>query len=350
MNSLFSELRIKNHAIKNRLVMPPMVCFGWTDNNGMVTENNIKHYEERAKGGTGLIIVEATCVSKDGRLADTQLGIWCDEQIDGLSKLAEACHKHDSKVIIQIHHAGLSTPAKVRVPALAPSDFKDEKRNAVEMTVEELKNIQKEFVQAAIRAEKAGFDGIEIHGAHGYLICQFFSKIVNKRKDEYGGSLENRGRFVKEIIDEIKKNVSENFIIGYRMGGNEPTLEEGIEIAKFLEKLGVDLLHVSAGMSGGNIPEVRENFKYNWIVYMGTEIKKHVNIPVIVVNSIKTPQDAEYIVENGLADFVAIGRGHLVDKQWSDKAKDGQEVKQCLKCKKCLWWVDGNLCPQNKEV
>jgi NADH:flavin oxidoreductases, Old Yellow Enzyme family len=345
MANLFSEITIKNHVFKNRVVMPPMVVFGLSDIEGFVNERHVKHYEDVAKGGAGLIIIEATCVNKDGRLANPQLGIWDDKHIEGLRKIGEACHKYGAKVLVQIHHAGLLTVKTSDADVLCPSDYDDGKRKARAMTIEELHGIQKDFVDAALRAEKAGLDGIELHGAHGYLICQFASPLINKRTDIYGGSLENRARFACEIIDEIKLKVGKDFIIGCRMGGNEPTVEEGIEIAKLYEKHGIDLLHVSAGMTGGPRIETPEGFQYNWIVYVGTEVKKHVNVPVIVVNDIRTPERASYLVESSMADFTAIGKGHLVDPEWANKAKSSRNVKPCLKCKRCQWFVDGEKCP-----
>lgn len=347
MPNLFSEIIINNKRIKNRIVMPPMVCFGWTDDSGMVKEENIDHYERRAKGGTGLIILEATCVNKNGRLANTQLGIWSDEHVDGLSKIAAACHKYDSVVLVQIHHAGLNTPITVCQPAVAPSDYSDGKKRAVALTIDEIHKIQQDFVKAAVRAKKAGFDGVELHGAHGYLINQFASPIINKREDEYGGCLENRIKFASEIVQDIRKEVGDDFIIDFRMGGNEPTLDDGIQIAKILEAAGINLLHVSAGISSGEVPLAPENFSFNWIVYMGTEIKKAVNIPVIAVNSIRTPNQASYLVENELADFTAIGKGLLVDAEWANKARLNKAIKPCLKCRGCQWFKDGKLCPQN---
>jgi 2,4-dienoyl-CoA reductase-like NADH-dependent reductase (Old Yellow Enzyme family) len=233
---------------------------------------------------------------------------------------------------------------------VAPSDYeKDGKLAARALTSDEIANIQEDFLSAAIRAKKAGFDGIELHGAHGYLIDQFMSTLINKRDDAYGGSFENRARFALEIVHKIKKHTGENFIIGYRMGGNTPNLEEGIRLAKNLEENGVDLLHVSAGIRGGDLPKTPEGFPYNWIVFMGTEVKKHVSIPVVTVNDIRTPERASYLIENNLVDLAAIGRGHLVDASWAEKAENNEEVISCLKCQKCSWFRDGRLCPRNRE-
>lgn len=348
MNKLFSEISIKNLQIKNRVVLPPMVIFGLSGDNGFVTEGNIRHYESIAKGGAGLVILEAHAVNKNGRLAPEQLGLWSDDHIDGLAKIGEACHKHDAAVLVQIHHAGMKTPVSVAEIAYAPSECDDAKRKTSALSVEDIRSIQKDFSDAAIRAEKAGLDGVELHGAHGYLISQFMSPVTNKRTDEYGGSITNRARFACEIIEKIKNKTGSDFITGYRMGGNEPTLENGILIAEELEKSGIDLLHVSSGISSGETPAIPENLPYNWIVYNGTEIKKHVHIPVIVVNGIITPSQASYIIENQLADFTAIGRGFLTDPEWADKAREGREINLCRQCRRCWWFVNKEKCPGRK--
>lgn len=328
--------------------MPPMVCFGKASKDGFVTDKHVSHYEARAKGGTGLIIVEATCIQRDGRLSDDQLGIWSDQHIPGLRQIADACHKNGTVVILQIHHAGLKTPPSVAEIPVAPS--KGDDRVSSELTIDEIETIKQDFIKGALRAKEAGFDGIELHGAHGYLLSQFASSITNHRIDEYGGDLNKRMKLPLDIIAGIQKELgNEDFIIGYRMGGNEPTLKDSIKIAKLLEEAGVDLLHVSTGISSPDVPliEVPKGFPFNWIVYCGTEIKKNVSIPVIVVNGIRTSDQAALIIENRLADFVAIGRGHLVDSAWASKAMNKLEAISCLECKpRCRWFEDGDYCPQ----
>lgn len=346
MSRMFEPYVLKNRKIKNRIVLPPMVCFGWTDDNGMVSDRHVKHYEKIAESGTGIIIVEATCVNKSGRLSNTQLGIWSDEHIEGLSRIASACHKHGAVVLIQIHHAGFMTPKTVADPSVAPSDTVNEKFNARALTIEEIKELQQDFIKAALRAEKAGFDGIELHGAHSYLINQFMSPVSNKRTDEYGGDLIGRSRFAVEIINGIKETVGKDFIIDYRMGGNEPMLEEGIQVAKVLEAAGVDILNISSGIRGEQTPSAPESFPYHWIVYNGTEIKKHVNIPVIVVFDIRTPERAAYLIDNRMADFVAIGKSQLADHNWTRHAMENEQIVSCLKCPKCFWYTDGEKCPR----
>lgn len=349
MSSLYSEYTLKGHTIANRLVMPPMVCFNWSDEKGFVSAEHLRHYEKRGAGQVGLVVVEATAISKIGRLAPSQLGIWDHEHLPGLSQISTALHSHGSKALIQIHHAGDKAPASVTQEPVAPSEYTlKDGRTTSALSIGEIKGIQKEFLVAALRAEEAGFDGIEIHGAHGYLINQFLSPLTNHREDQYGGSFENRFRFARELLTLLKDNLPEDFIIGYRHGGNTPTLEEGIQFSQALEEAGVDLLHISAGIAKDeDLPEPPESFSYNWIVHTGVETKKSVTIPVIVVNGIRTPKDAEPLVEDGLTDFVAVGRGLLVDSQWILKGKKNLPVNPCLRCKpRCFYLSDGRKCPQ----
>lgn len=326
-----------------------MVCLSWGDSDGTVSELHIQHYEEIAKSGTGLIIIEATCVDKDGRLSPDQLGIWDDSHIEGLSKLAAICKKHGSVVFIQIHHAGLKAPKEVIDLRVSSSEYKDNSTVARELSIAEINEIQDKFAAAAVRAEKAGFDGIELHGAHGYLISQFLSPIINKRNDIYGGCMENRLRFALETVKKVKNTVAKDFIICYRMGCNEPDLSDGYKIAKELEGAGVDLLHISSGIASSNLPQVPEGFNYNWIVYGGTEVKKLVNVPVIVVNEINTPERADYLINNNLADFTAIGKAQLADPHWTKHALEGAPIIKCLECKVCMWDTDGRKCPALKR-
>ena len=326
MADLFTKISIKNISFKNRIVMPPMVI-GWSDNSGNISDDHIDYYKKRAKGGCGLIILEAHSITKNGRLADNQLGIWDDRHIEGLKEVADICHKYDAKVIVQINHAGLKTPKSVSATAYAPSDIKYNDANVKPLAIDQIAKIQHDFLKAAKRVKEAGLDGVEIHGAHGFLIGQFMSPITNKRDDKYGGDINNRARFAFEVIEMIKAEVSgKHFLIGYRMGGNEPTLEDGIKIAKLIENSGIDILHVSSGMDGGSIPVVPDDFNYKWIVYCGTEIKKNVKVPVIVVNRIRTPNQAKYLIENNMADFIAIGRGQIADPEWANKANSNDKI------------------------
>ena len=219
------------------------------------------------------------------------------------------------------------------------------------LTGQEIAEIREAFIDGAERAKKAGYHGVELHGAHGYLLNQFASSLFNKREDEYGGSLENNLRLASDIIRGIRQQCGEAFIIGYRLGANSPTLEDGIAIAKHLENAGVDILHVSHGGSLLNLPRTPKDFAYNWIVYCGTVIKTYVGIPVIVVNEIRTRERASWLIENNLADFVAIGKPQLADPNWVNHAVHNEKINLCLNCKpKCRWYEDSMLCPARKKT
>ena len=309
MPNILTPLKIKNIELKNRIVLPPLVRFSLIGNDGCVTEELIEWYERIAADRVGMIIVEATCVAEDGKLRENQLGIWDDSFVDGLKKLSAIGKKYNVPMLIQIHHAG----------------FKEKIKDVSE---EVLDNILDKFVTAFERAKRAGFDGIEIHGAHTYLLCQLNSKMWNTRDDKYGGDFERRMYFNKALIERTKYLFDDNFILGYRMGGNEPTLQDGIEIAKYLEKLGVDILHVSSGAPDPKfkqeikIDNFPDDFPLDWVIYLGTVIKKYVKIPVIGVRKIKTEQQASYLVENNLLDCVAVGRAMIFQPHWMEKARD----------------------------
>ncbi len=305
--NLFTPLNIRNKKLKNRVVLPPLVRFSMVEKDGYVTEGLLDWYKDVAEGGTGLIIVEASCVAEDGKLRDNQIGIWSDDFIEGLSKVADIGKQYDVPMLIQIHHAG----------------FKEEVATVSEETLDK---ILEQFVEAFKRAKKAGFDGIEIHGAHTYLLSQLNSRLWNVRNDKYGGSFEKRMFFTKELIERTRELFDEDFILGYRMGGNEPTLEDGIEIAKYLEKIGVDVIHVSSGVPDPEKKQlvkvdIPEDFEFDWVVYLGVEIKKHVNVPVIGVRNIKTEEQASTLIESGMLDLVAIGRGMIARPNWVQFAK-----------------------------
>ncbi|MCR3955603.1 MAG: hypothetical protein NUK57_04850, partial [Gudongella sp.] len=213
---------------------------------------------------------------------------------------------------------------------------------------DQVENTISEYSQAAKRAQLAGFDGVEIHGAHGYLLTQFFSKKVNRRTDEYGGSFENRNRIARRIHDEIRDVTGEDFILGMRMGSNDDTIEESIERAKYLERVGYDYLHISTGFDNTQIEvEIPDDFPCNWIVYGGTLIKRNVGIPVIGVNKILTREQVDHLLENQLLDLVAIGRAQLADHDFIEHMIGDGEIVTCLECSPCKWFTDGTRCPRH---
>lgn len=309
MANILTPLKIKNIELKNRIVLPPLVRFSLIDEDGFVTDRLIEWYERIAQDEVGMIIVEATCVAEDGKLRENQLGLWDDKFIEGLKKVSDIGKKYNVPMLIQIHHAGF-------------------KEKIAEVSENILDDILEKFVLAFERAKKAGFDGIEIHGAHTYLLSQLNSAMWNKRDDKYGGDFERRMFFNKSLIERTKYLFDDNFILGYRMGGNEPSLDDGIEIAKYLEKLGVDILHVSSGAPDlkfkqeVKIDNFPEDFPLDWVIYMGTVIKKYVNIPVIGVRKIKTEKEVSWLIENNLLDCVAVGRAMIFQPHWMVKARE----------------------------
>lgn len=343
MHKLFEEVKIRNITVKNRIAVPPMVVFTWSDDTGRVTPKNIAHYEAIAKGGAGLIIQEATCISKSGRLADTQLGIWEDSQIEGLKEIVDAVHRHGVPILVQIHHAGI---VGIDEHAVCPSDYtcvvRGQPKSGRGLSAEALHEIQGQFVDAAKRAYQAGYDGVELHGCHSYLISQFLNARINRREDVYGRQPQ---RFALEILEEIRRQTSPDFIIGIRLGGFEPTLEDAVGHARIFEENGIDFLNISYGFAQESVPTMPEGYPFKDIIYAAQTIKEAVSVPVFAVNGINSPRLAEEILEQSGVDMVNIGRGTLVNYNWGNDAKAERDTGSCLYCTTCMWRVDPDKCP-----
>ncbi|WP_425057878.1 NADH oxidase [Sporomusa carbonis] len=343
---LFAPITIGSTKLKNRLVVSPMVTV-FCDHDGFATEQYIAYHEAKAKGGWGLIITEDYAVDPLGRGFWTA-GLWKDEQMEGHAKLTQRVHQYGAKIVAQIYHAGRQASYDVigqQPVSASPIPCPVMGYIPHELTIPEIKKIVSEFGDTALRAKKCGFDGVEVHGAHGYLIAQFMSTYSNKRCDEYGGPIENRMRFPLEIISDIRKKCGEDFTIIFRVSGDEfmpggRTIEETKLIATMLEKAGVDAIHVSAGVYGSTwavIPPL--NVTNGWIVNLAEEVKKVVNIPVITVGRINDPRMAETILASGKADLVAMGRGSLADPELPNKFAEGRcdDIRHCIGCQQgCL--------------
>ena len=309
MPKLFSSIKIKDLELRNRIVMPPM-CMYSSDSEGKANSWHFIHYSTRSIGGVGLIIVEATAVEPRGRLSDRDLGLWDDSQIEGLSNIVEEVKKHGAKIGIQLNHGGRKCDADEKV-IIAPSPiaFDENYKNPTEMTKEDIKNTVSLFRNAAVRAKKAGFDIIEIHGAHGYLINQFLSPLSNKRTDEYGGSLENRARFLKEIIKAVREIWPMTKPLAVRVSA-EDYIEEGnhdtdlAEIINMVKLEGVDIINVS---SGAVVP-VKMKVYPGYQIKFAETIKKMTGLCVIAGGLITGVNMAEEIVQNDRADLVFMGR------------------------------------------
>lgn len=323
------------------------VLFGELD--GHPGRRAVAYYEERARGGVGLIIVEASAVDVVNNMRwDRQLCIAEDKYISDFMLLTEAVHKYDCKVFIQLHHYGAKSPLPAGGEIWAASEIPAMPGGRVchMMTTEEIKIEEKRFVDAAARAKLAGFDGVELAGTHGYLLSQFLSPYYNNRDDEYGGTTENRCRIYCEIIQGIHKRLGRDFPVSVRFPGDEftpeipntLTVKDAPEIARILEAAGADVLNVSNG-NNFNAEANCEPYSYasGWKKHVAKAVKDAVSIPVIATNTIKDPEFAEQLLEEGVSDFVAIGRGHIADPFFMKKAKAGDVlgIRKCIGCMFC---------------
>ena len=343
---LFEPRRLGGMTVKNRIVMPPMVTnFGTAD--GYVTERLKDYHEERARGGVGLIIVECVCVdSPVGKRPGNQLVMDDESFIPGFADLAHVIQKHHARAAVQIHHAGrVARSSMTGVQPVAPSPIAQPGGDLPrELTAKEIQGIVQKFAKTAAWVKKAGFNGIEIHGAHGYLIAQFLSPASNQRRDEYGGSLENRARFLLEIMRAVKESVGPSYPVWCRMNGEETgladgfTLAEAKEVAQMLQEAGADALHISY-MSWGLGPGALFPIDQPWAshVHLAAEIKKVVTLPVIAIRRI-LPEMAETIIKEGKADFVAMGRALIADPELPQKTATGRmsDIRPCIACDTCL--------------
>ncbi len=339
---LWEPFRIGRMELKNRVVMPPMVT-RYASDDGFVTERTKSYYEARARGGAGLIIVEATFVHRRGRAFANQLGIGDDKYISGMSELVDVVHKHGARIGMQLHHGGREGKSALNgLQPLAPSPLPGlAGEMPKEMTVEEIAETVAYFADAAVRAQTAGFDGVELHGAHGYLIDQFLSPTSNKRKDEYGGSLPNRARFLLEIIADLKEAVGDDYPVWCRIDGKEYgvegiTLKDAQQTARMVEEAGLAAIHVSSWGPESPINRTTPTFVPVVIEDLAEGIKEAVSIPVIAVGRI-TPEDAERLLKEGKADLIAIGKGMLADPEWTNKVAAGRtdDIKPCIICNGC---------------
>ncbi len=341
-SKLFEPGSIGSMKIRNRIVMSPMAT-NYADNDGKVTDLMIDHYEQRARGGVGLIITEVICPDfPRGKTIINEAGIDDDKYIPGYRRLTEAVHKHGARIAIQLHHAGREAQQSVTglqpvapSPILSPSPtgHRDMPR---ELTADEIHGLVNQFAEAAARAKECGFDGVEIHAAHSYLVNQFISLISNKRTDAYGGDLANRARFLLEIIAAIRSKVGTDFPLWCRinteeLGPGSITLEELQSVAQMAVKAGCDAINVSIyGLRV--LPD-----EAGALVPFAEALKKATDVPVITVGFL-TPEVGEKVLAEGRADFIAMGRELLCDAELPNKAQQGRfdEITPCIQCQKCL--------------
>ncbi|GGC86661.1 NADPH dehydrogenase [Thalassobacillus devorans] len=320
-SKLFSPYRIKDVTLKNRIVMSPMCMYSSDTQDGKAAPFHFAHYESRAAGQAGLVMTEATAVVPEGRISYEDLGIWSDEHIAGLKQINEGIHRHGAASAIQLAHAGRKADLKDPIYGPSPLPFNEQLQTPNEMSLEDIQNVITAFKNAARRADESGFDIIELHGAHGYLINEFLSPLTNKRSDNYGGSTENRYRFLREVITAVQEVWNGPLFV--RISGNEyheegNTMKDFLYYAGEMKKQGIDLIDVS---SGGVVPAPIHPFPGYQLSY-AEEIKRRTAIPTGAVGLITHGIQAEEIVQNERAELVFIGRALLRNPYWPRQAAE----------------------------
>ncbi len=349
LSNLFSPIRIGNMTSKNRLLMSAMSINFGVDENCCVTDQLVEYFIERAKGGVGMMLVGGGSIHPGGQELPDLPQMYRDDCIPALKDMVQKVKQYDTLFGVQLLHGGRQSylPHKVAPsPIPAPAVVKGEVRA---LEIDEIKELVSCFGDSAGRCRESGFDFIEIHGAHGYLINQFMAPNSNIRTDKYGGSFENRTRFLFEIIEDIQEKTGKDFPIGIRINGNDYIengwdLESTVRLAPLLETAGVVYLHVSGGVYGSTELTIPSMYTpHGCFVHLAEEVKKHVSIPVITAGRIKIPDHADQIIQEGKADMVAMGRSFLADPYYPEKARKGEfsQIRPCVGC--CLGCIHAVL-------
>jgi 2,4-dienoyl-CoA reductase-like NADH-dependent reductase (Old Yellow Enzyme family)/thioredoxin reductase len=344
--SLFSPFRIGKLELKNRIVMPPMAT-NFAGADGKVNDRHIAYYVKRVQGGVGYVTFEHTGILKEGKASPGMALIDGDDKIPLFKKLVDAIHQKGGKIFIQINHAGRQTSASITgAPIVAPSAIPCPVRKEMPhpLSGKEIQGLVEAFRQAARRVKEAGADGVEVHMAHGYLLCQFLSPFSNQRDDEYGGSPAKRLEVPLQVLKAVRKTVGPDFPIVCRLSADEYVdgglrLEDSIPIAQALEKNGADALHISACIAAsGYLNHPPYYVGEGVFTYLAQGIKEAVRIPVITVGRIRTPELANQVIEEKKADLVSMGRALIADPFLPQKALEGktEEIIPCISCNRCV--------------
>lgn len=345
---LNSPGKLGSITVKNRVVMTAASC-SLSDVGGIMTEDMMAYYERRAKGNVGLIITEMVCVDEDhGVLFQKELSAATDKCIPEFQKLADRIHPYGTKIFAQLFHPGSNGDPKLNPKGLLSVGSASGKKHGVarEATKEDIYAIAKAFGQAALRVKKGGFDGIEVHGAHHYLIHSFLSPVTNRRCDEFGGCLENRARMLRLVVEEVQRTCGPDFPIMVRIsleeyiGKDGYHADVGIKICQMLEAWGVHAINVSASGTNSKLSQSMEPITYpqGWRKHLLRAVKQTVSIPVCGVTLIRDPVFAEQLLREGYTDFVGSVRALLADPDWMKKALLGREddIVRCISCMSCL--------------
>ncbi len=339
---LFEPLQIGRVTVKNRVYLPSM-CLNFAGPNGETTDQDVGYYRSMAMGGAGLITADYACISPEGRGMPGQRGIWKNDFIPGLSRLADVIKSRGAAATIQIHHAGVNSQTDDIVGPSAVSNKYFFQTKPRELKTEEVEELIEKYAQACLRAKTAGFDLVTLHGTHGYLICQFLSPIYNRRSDRFG---RDRALFAIEIVKRVKELCGEDFPVIFRLDGDEMDVEginidRALETAVRLEEAGVDMFNIT-GATYDTIDYVIPNYfiegeepkEYYRFFDIAAEIKRELNVPVSSGGLVSDPNIAEKVLEEGLVDMVFIGRQLIADPFWPQKAKEGnsEDIRPCLAC------------------
>ena len=339
---LFEPFTVRRMTLKNRIMMTPMGT-NYGEQSGEMSFLHINYYEQRAKGGTGLIMVENASVdSPEGSNGTTQLRIDHDNYIPRLFKLTETIHKQGACIGIQLNHAGASAQsARTNMQPVSASDIPSKEGGEIPRPLkkEEIMRIVKKYGEAAKRAQIAGFDTVEIHAGHSYLLSQFLSPITNKRTDEFGGSAENRARFARLVMEEVRRQVGQFFPIFLRISADElmeggNSLEDCLDYLQYIQEE-ADVIDVSCGLNGSIQYQIDSNYLPDgWRAYMAKAVKERYNKPCVTMGNIRDPHVAEDILARGDADLIGIGRGLIADPEWVNKVQFGDigDIRKCISC------------------
>lgn len=339
---IFEPLTIRRMTMKNRIMMTPMGT-NYGEQSGEMSFLHINYYEQRARGGTGLIMVENANVDYPlGSNGTTQLRIDHDNYLPRLFKLTETVHKHGACIGIQINHAGASAQsARTQMQPVSASDIPSKAGGEIPRPLEkeEILQIVKKYGQAAKRAQAAGFDTVEIHAGHSYLISQFLSPLINHRTDEFGGSAENRARFARMVLEEVRAQVGPHFPIFVRISADEfleggNTLEDTLDYLQYFQEE-ADVIDVSAGLNSSIQYQIDANYLPDgWRSYMAKAVKERYGKPCVTTGNIRNPQVAEDILAKGDADIIGMGRGLIADPDWVNKVDFGDvcDIRKCISC------------------
>lgn len=346
--TLEEHVIIRTTEMKNRMIAGPMGNSTATGEDGVVNDAIVAHFRAVAEGGAALIVQGAASVTNENKAHLTQTGIWSDTHVPGLRRITEAVRAAapDCKIILQLEHAGIRALA---TEPFSPSPFtlriRDTEKACHVMTVDDIRDVEQLYINAGRRAEEAGYDGIELHASHGWLLSAFLSPCINYRDDEYG---RDKLLLLREIYARIREIVSENFIIGVRLAGFNPDLETGIAQGKALEEIGFDYINMSNNPVTKWLPQdmtAPEGYPFTAQEYAAAEMKKAVSIPVVGGKFLRTPEEVNAVLAETNIDMVTLGRQMLADPYWTEKALSGGEIVLCRHCPgRCKWKLGGENC------